>query len=40
MIKSEMTGKSSCCGAMVRVEGRTTHYYVCNKCGKACDRCE
>lgn len=34
-----MTGKSNCCNAGLKVEGdRTTHYYVCLGCGKACDR--
>jgi len=29
---------SSCCNAPVKVGGRgMTHYYVCDKCGKACD---
>lgn len=28
---------SNCCNANVRVEGRTTQYYVCCKCGHACD---
>lgn len=30
--------KSSCCGVGVSVGGQSeTHYYVCNKCNKACD---
>jgi len=29
--------KSQCCNANVKVEGKTTRYYVCLKCGKACD---
>ena len=29
--------KSDCCRAPVRVEGNTTQYYLCTKCGKACD---
>lgn len=29
--------KSKCCNADVRVAGKTTHYYVCEKCGKDCD---
>lgn len=29
--------KSSCCNEEVRVEGDTTKYFVCEKCGKACD---
>lgn len=28
---------SQCCAAPCRVEGRTTHFYVCTACGKACD---
>ena len=28
---------SACCHAPCRVEGKTTHYYVCGKCGKPCD---
>lgn len=29
---------SQCCHAPVTVSGeRSTHYYVCGKCGKACD---
>ena len=28
---------SKCCSAPVVVEGITTHYYGCTKCGKACD---
>jgi len=28
---------SNCCGAEVKVEGYTTPYYVCIKCGKMCD---
>lgn len=28
---------SSCCKEPVKVEGRTTLYYVCTKCGEACD---
>ena len=31
------TGKSKCCGAMCYVVGNTTHYYLCDKCGKPCD---
>lgn len=31
-------GISNCCGAPMRVGGeRTTHFYVCTKCGKSCD---
>ena len=29
--------KSNCCNAPVKVEGKTTKYYVCSKCNKACD---
>jgi len=29
--------KSKCCKASVRVEGKITKYYVCNKCNKPCD---
>lgn len=29
--------KSKCCNVKVRIEGGTTHYYVCTKCKKACD---
>ena len=28
---------STCCSAPVRVAGRTTRYYICSKCEKACD---
>lgn len=28
---------SQCCGAPCRVEGRTTHYNVCTRCGQPCD---
>jgi hypothetical protein len=28
---------SSCCGARVTVEGRTTRYWKCSGCGQACD---
>lgn len=28
---------SLCCRAPVEVSGKTTHYYVCDKCGGACD---
>lgn len=34
--KSEAT-LSQCCYALCRVEGRTTLYNVCTKCGQACD---
>lgn len=32
-----MSERSLCCRAPVQVSGRTTLYYVCEKCGKACD---
>ena len=28
---------STCCQYSVKVEGKTTKYYVCKKCGKPCD---
>jgi hypothetical protein len=29
---------SKCCSAAVKVGGEsTTHYFICNSCGKACD---
>lgn len=28
---------SNCCGASMRIEGRTTMWYVCEKCGNPCD---
>jgi len=28
---------SACCAAPVEVRGRTTHWYECQACGKACD---
>lgn len=28
---------SDCCGAPLKVEGRTTQYYCCRKCDKACN---
>lgn len=28
---------SKCCQAPVKVEGKTTQYYVCQKCGQPCD---
>lgn len=28
---------SRCCEAKVRVEGRTTQFYVCSCCDQACD---
>lgn len=29
---------SSCCKSPMRIEGRTTMYYVCDKCNKPCDK--
>lgn len=29
---------SKCCVASLRIEGKTTQYYVCNNCKKPCDR--
>lgn len=36
----QMTNKplSNCCHASMKVEGHTTHYYVCLKCNKPCDQ--
>lgn len=31
---------SDCCCAGYHVEGKTTHYYVCDECGAACDLTE
>jgi hypothetical protein len=28
---------SNCCNAKIIVRGKVTHFYVCLKCGKACD---
>ena len=28
---------SNCCNAPMRVEGRTTKYYVCTRCQRSCD---
>lgn len=28
---------SKCCKDAMTVEGHTTHYYVCDKCGRPCD---
>lgn len=28
---------SDCCNATVKVEGKTTRYYVCTKCKNPCD---
>lgn len=35
--KNKILPKSKCCNVPVKVEGRTTHYYRCLKCGKVCD---
>lgn len=37
MKKDKPSTLSICCNAPVRIEGKTTHYFVCEKCGKACD---
>ncbi len=29
--------KSNCCNAEIEVEGTTTMYYICSKCGKPCN---
>lgn len=29
--------RSKCCNASVRIEGKTTKYYICNKCNKPCE---
>lgn len=29
--------KSKCCKADVKVEGKTTLYYICTACGQPCD---
>ena len=29
--------KSICCGAPTKIHGDVTKYYVCTKCGNACD---
>lgn len=31
---------SNCCHSEMKVEGNTTNYYVCLKCGNPCDQCE
>ena len=31
---------SNCCGADMRVEGGVTQFFVCRKCGRACDAVE
>lgn len=33
----EPTELSNCCNALATVQGKTTHYYSCDECGKACD---
>lgn len=37
-ISTVIDGVSSCHNAGLKVAGHTTHYYVCVKCGKPCDR--
>lgn len=32
-----LTNVSTCCNAPVKVEGKTTHYYVCTQCDEPCD---
>ncbi len=34
---TNITIKSKCCNAKVKVIGKVTMYYVCLKCKKACD---
>lgn len=29
--------ESNCCKAPVKLQGYTTHYHSCTKCGKSCD---
>ena len=29
--------RSRCCGDLVKVRGRTTHWYECDECGLPCD---
>lgn len=36
-LENKYLEKSKCCNANVKIEGKTTHYYVCLKCGKTCD---
>jgi hypothetical protein len=33
----QITERSKCCDARVKVVGRTTLHYECTKCGEACD---
>jgi len=35
-----MVEVSTCCKAPVQVEGKTTMYWVCSKCGNSCDAVE
>jgi len=37
MMIAGATYSSACCGAPVKVMGRTTQYYVCTACRHACD---
>jgi len=32
--------QSKCCGSTYHTEGKTTQYYVCDKCGEATDAIE
>jgi hypothetical protein len=36
-LKEESNPLSQCCKAPMKVEGHTTHYYSCTKCGKPTD---
>lgn len=36
-MKNKLSERSKCCGAKVRVIGRTTLHYECLKCKEACD---
>ena len=33
----DCTHISNCCEAELRIEGKTTQYYVCSACGYPCD---
>lgn len=33
----DCTHVSNCCGADLRIEGKTTQYYICEECGCPCD---
>lgn len=35
--KETMELSSNCCNSTTTVQGKTTHYYTCNKCGNPCD---